>query len=113
MNESSKINELLHESGAGRDLRARVGETLTVDLPSVPLTRYTKFVRLDVTFEGDRDSFDGVVSETGEGHLAPRSLKLTPRRKGQLRVRIQAVDSRNGQPVAGVDPFLISIRAGL
>ena len=110
MMDSEKINEMLHSRGVRSRYTARAGDYLRIELPRVPMTRYTEFVRLDKEKRGDTACFAEMEPpDAGEGTLLPTQIVGRAVCPGRLHIVLRAVDSLSGKEIPDVQPFDIVI----
>ena len=101
------LNKFLH-SGIPANYRIRVGDTVDVRLPQLPITADTEFVRLDLEASGV-PHFETSVPDYGEGNMLPDHLQVTAVRPGSGILRITAVDALTQLPIPDVMPLNIKL----
>jgi hypothetical protein len=112
MANAAKINALLHSAPVAQSYRAKAGDYLDIELPQIPLTRYTEFVQLKAERRGDIGSFAEVESpEEGEGTLLPRRITVRAVRPGRMQIVLRAVDALSGEDLPDVEPLDIEVEA--
>ncbi|HEX3186952.1 MAG TPA: hypothetical protein VHQ94_19295 [Pyrinomonadaceae bacterium] len=110
MTDSKKINAMLQASPFPRRYIAQAGQYLKIDLPKLPLTRYTEFVRLHKETFGDTNCFVELDSpDEGEGSLLPRQIRGRAICPGKFHILLRAVDSLSGQQIPNVSPIDIVV----
>lgn len=110
MKESEQINKILHSEKIKKTYTAKSGENLSIELPKVPMTRYTQFVGLRKETYGDVDSFKEMSGkETGEGTLAPTEIRGKAIQSGTVNFTLRAVDRISGEEIPDVEPFNITL----
>lgn len=110
MIDAQKINTLLHSSRVPQLYKARVGESLRIGLPQIPMTRYTEFVQLEKEKWGDLNCFvEERVPNLGEGSLLPRQIFGKAISPGKLHIVLSAKDRLSGQKIPGVEPLDIVV----
>ena len=108
--EANEINNLLKSTPVNRNYTVKVGETVKIDLPSVPLTGATEFLQLEPEVHGDHESLicEAIPFE-GEGYLTPRQVVNRAVYPGKVNIVVKAVDSLSGEEISGIDPFNIEV----
>ena len=110
MPDYQKIDAMLHSSALPRRYRAKTGEFLTINLPRIPLTRYTEFVRLDKKTFGDIGCFiETDAPDQEEGSLLPRQIAGQARCPGEFHILLRAVNSLSGEEIPNVRPLDIVV----
>ena len=106
----NEINNFLKSTPVNRNYKVKVGETVKINLPSIPLTGATEFLQLEQEIHGDRDSLLAeAVPLEGEGYLSPRQVINRAVCPGKVNIVVKAVDSLSGEEVPGIDPFNIEV----
>ena len=101
------INGLLH-SGIPATYHAKVGGTVRVKLPHVPMTADTQFVRFNLD-TSSAATFNTNVSDFGEGRALPGHITVYCSQPGSGLVRITALDAFTEQPLPNVTPLEIEL----
>jgi hypothetical protein len=105
-----KISALLHAVPLPHYYKAKPGDFVTINLPRLPLTRYTEYLRMDRENWGDLNCF---VEETpepqGEGSLLPRHIRGQAVCPGTIHIVLSARDRLSGQQISGVEPLDIVV----
>ena len=110
MKDTERINALLHSGNVPSRYTARAGDYLKIELPKVPMTRYTQFVRLDKEKRGDTACFaEAEPPDAGEGTLLPNQIVGRAVCPGRLHIVLRAVDSLSGEEIPDVRPFDIVV----
>lgn len=110
MKESEHLNKILHSEKIKKTYTAKSGENLSIELPQVPLTRYTQFVELRKETHGDVDSFrETSKRETGEGTLVPTEIRGKAIQSGTVNFTLKAVDRISGEEIPDVEPLNITL----
>ena len=104
---AASINKLLH-AGVREKYRARVGATIDVRLPRLPITGDTEFVRLDLHTSSSAP-FEAHVPEFGEGNALPDHIVAHAMHPGSGILRITAVDILTDTPIPDVVPLEIEL----
>ena len=111
MQDYQKINAMLHSNALPLRYKAKPGQFLTIDLPRIPLTRYTEFVRLDKQTFGDVGCFvESEPPDQEEGSLLPRQIAGQARCPGEFHILLRAVDSLSGEEIPNVPPLDIVVQ---
>jgi hypothetical protein len=103
------INDLLHSGSIVKHYKAKVGDALRISLPGIPLTKYTQFLRLEKTLEGDQRCFVEEPQPSQEGVLFPRQMLGRAACPGTVRIIWQAVNRLSGEAIPGVKPLEIVV----
>lgn len=110
MADSEMINAMLHSVAVPHLYTAKAGDYLKIELPKVPLTRYTEFVRLDKEKRGDMGCFAEMEPpDTGEGTLLPHQIVGRAICPGTLHIVLRAVDIFSGAEIPDVKPLDIVV----
>lgn len=108
--EINEINNLLKSTPINRNYKVKVGETVKIDLPSIPLTGATEFLQIEQEIQGDQESLlTEEVPFEGEGYLYPRQVISRAVCPGKVNIVVKAVDSLSGEKIPGIDPFNIEV----
>ena len=108
--EINEINSLLKSTPVNRNYKVKVGETVKIDLPSIPLTGATEFLQLEQEIQGDQESLlTEAVPFEGEGYLYPRQVISRAVCPGKVNIVVKAVDSLSGEEIPGVDRVNIEV----
>lgn len=108
--EINEINSFLQSSPINRSYKVKVGKTVRIDLPKVPLTGATEFWQLETEIQGDTESLVAqAVPWEGEGILSPAQIISRAVSPGKVNISVKAVDSLSGARIAGVDPLEIEV----
>ncbi len=108
--EVNEINNLLKSTPVNRNYKVKVGETVKIDLPSIPLTGATEFLQLEQEIHGDQDSLlPEAAPLEGEGYLSPRQVINRAVCPGKVNVVVKAVNSLSGEEIQGIDPLNIEV----
>lgn len=91
----ARIQQLLH-APMQRHYRVKVGDTVSVELPRIPFTRETEFLRLQTSTRGDSVQASAAGS-SGEGRLHPGAIVGKAVRPGTTHVRVTAYDDLQGR----------------
>jgi hypothetical protein len=90
--------------------KIKVGESLTIGLPRIPITRYTEYLKLQKEKQGDLDCFiEELEPELGEGFLLPRQIIGRAVCPGRIHIILSAKDSISGETIPGVEPLDILV----
>jgi hypothetical protein len=110
MSNSEMINAMLHSVAVPHLYTARAGDYVKIELPKVPLTRYTEFVRLDTEKSGDTGCFAELEPpDAGEGTLLPQQIVGRAICPGRLHIVLRAVDIFSGAEIPDVTPLDIVV----
>lgn len=108
--DAKKINMFLHSSQVSPTYHAKTGETLSINLPRIPLTRYTEYLELRREFVGDTGCFRELPNQRhGEGNISPEKITLKALHPGQAQIVIHAVDALSGEKIPEVEPLSINV----
>lgn len=108
--EINEINNILKSTPVNRNYKVKVGETVKIDLPSIPLTGATEFLQLEQEIQGEQDSLLAeAVPLEGEGYLSPRQVISRAVCPGKVNIVVKAVDSLSGEEIPGIEPFHIEV----
>jgi len=108
--DSQVINKLLHTGSIRRHYKARPGDVFGIELPRVPFTRSTEFLRLEKEISGTQDCIVEEASpDTGEGAILPRQIFARALRPGKALIVLRAIDSLSGEEIPDVEPFRIEV----
>ena len=108
--DSQFINEMFHGESIVKHYRAKVGDALTIQFPSVPLTYATQYLKLARTTEGDLNCFVEEATDSLEGMLFPTQILGRADCPGEIRIKLEAVDRLSDEKIPGVEPLEIVIR---
>ena len=110
MKESEQINKILHSENVKQNYTAKSGETLLIELPKIPITRYTQFVELRKETHGDVNSFKEMSrNEAGEGTISPSEIRGKAIQSGTVNFTLKAVDRISGEEIPDVEPLNITL----
>jgi len=110
MKESEKLNEILHSEPVKKKYTAKSGENLSIELPQIPMTRYTQFIKLKKETHGDVDSFkESSGNEIGEGTISPSEIRGKAVQSGTVNFTLTAVDRISGEEIPDVEPINITL----
>ena len=104
---AAQINKLLH-AGVREKYRTRVGATVDVSLPRLPITADSEFVKLDVSMPG-YPPFETFVPDFGEGNALPDHIFARALRPGSGVLRITAINALTQRPIPDVMPLEIEL----
>jgi predicted metalloenzyme YecM len=90
---------------------AKVGETIEIALPTVPMTAETEFVKIVSELQSaDQASIAATGgSAKGEGTLSPNRLMATGIKPGRSRIVIRAQDAISNEPINTITPLEITV----
>lgn len=101
---------MLHGRPVAQRYTAKAGDYLKIDLPQIPFTRYTEFVRLATEKRGDTYCFAEMEApDPGEGTLLPRQIIGRAVCPGEMHIVLRAVDSFSGEDIPDVKPLDIVV----
>jgi hypothetical protein len=106
------INDLFDSGNIARCYKVKVGDSVRIRLPDIPLTKYTQFLKVEKTIDGDVECFveEPEPSQASqEGMLLPRHIVCQAICCGTIRIVLQAANRLTGEPIAGARPFEITI----
>lgn len=105
-----EINNLLKSIPFNRNYQVKVGETFKINLPSIPLTGVTEFLRLEQEIEGDQDSIiNEAISPETEGYLSPRQIIARAIGPGKVNIVIKPINFLSGEAIPGVNSLKIEV----
>jgi hypothetical protein len=108
--DSQVINKLLHSGSIRRHYKAKTGDVFGIELPRVPFTRSTEYLRLEREISGSRDCIvEEATPDPGEGAMLPRQIFARALCPGKAMIVLRAVDSLSGQEIPDVEPFRIEV----
>jgi hypothetical protein len=108
--DSQAINKLLHSGSIRQHYKARPGDVFGIELPRVPFTRSTEFLRLEKEISGNPDCIvEEATPDPGEGAILPRQIFARALRTGKAVIVLRAIDSLSGQEIPDVEPFRIEV----
>lgn len=103
------INDLLHSDSFVRHYRVKAGDALRIRLPSIPLTAYTQYLKLEKEVEGDLNCFVEEAEPSQEGVLIPHQIAGRAVCPGEVRISLCAVNRLSGEKIPGVKPLEIIV----
>ena len=104
---AAHINKLLH-AGVRERYRTRVGSTVDVRLPRLPITADTEFVKLGIDTPGS-PPFETFMPDSGEGNALPAHIFAHAVRPGSGILRITAINALTQRPIPNVMPLEIEL----
>jgi hypothetical protein len=108
--DSQKLNDILHSTLTSQHYKAKAGDLVRIDLPKIPLTRFTEFLQLEKKKKGDLDCFiEQSIPPEGEGSLLPTQIVGRAVCPGKVHIILRAVDSLSGQEIPDVEPIDIIV----
>jgi hypothetical protein len=108
--ETQAINQLLHSGSVRQHYKVRPGDVFGIELPRVPFTRNTEFLRLEREISGDRECLVEEASpDTEEGAILPRQIFARALCPGKAIIVLRAIDILSGEEIPGVEPFRIEV----
>ena len=108
--DAERINILFHSVQLPDHYTAKIGESIIITLPRIPLTRYTEFLQVEWEKRGDTDCFiEEASSNQGEGSLLPRQIYGRAACQGKLHIVLNAKNRISGEMVPGVKPLDILV----
>ncbi|MDN5213256.1 hypothetical protein QQ020_14400 [Fulvivirgaceae bacterium BMA12] len=102
------INELLHNNQS-EHYRIKVGESFVINLPKIPLTGDTEFIRLTVDSEKSDCVEEYTGKDSGEGILSPVEIKGKGVKAGKKQYTIKLVNALTAKEIENVIPLKISL----
>lgn len=110
--DSLKIQSLLHSVPEHYSLKE--GEPVTVELPRIPFTRHTEFLKLHCEVHDDT----GIFSKNGaeldktdfEGLHYPQLIQGMALRPGTSEIIVTPIHALSGEAISDVDPLVITIQ---
>ncbi len=107
--DAASINKLLR-AGIRERYRAKVGTTIVIELPRLPIIANTEFIRFDLNASCSAP-FETAVPDFGEGNALPNHVTAYASRPGSGLLRITAVDALTEQTIPDVIPLEIELTA--
>src|SRR5689334_3083204 len=110
MMDEQMLNGLLHSAHFIKHYQVKAGDDLRIQLPSIPLTKYTEFLNLEKSLAGDLHCFVEAPEPSQDGVLLPREVRGKAVCPGEIRIILQAVNRLSGEKIPGVQPLEIVIK---
>lgn len=87
-----------------------VGETVSIDLPQIPLTGKSEYWQINQEVRGDQSCFvESASYSEQEGVLSPNQIYGQAVCPGELHIILRVVDSTSGEEIPDVKPLDIFI----